>query len=392
MKIAVGMSGGVDSTVAAMLLLGQGHEVIGLTMQTWDGSVNLPFDKLPASPEKQGFRRAGSSGHRSACYGPDEAAELDAVRALANRMGIRHYTIPVVSEYRQYVLDYFRTEYLKGRTPNPCVQCNRWVKFGFLLSRAWQAGLDFDYFATGHYARVEYNQDTNRHLLKRGVDVRKDQSYFLAHLSQEQLGKVRFPLGEWSKEQVRDAARSLGMGEVAEQAESQNFIGCRSYEPLFEGVTVAPGPIEDRQGTVVGEHRGIVYYTIGQRRGLKLGGNAEPLYVLAIDVGRNALIVGPREGLLASGLVAVDVNWIAVESINGPTSATVRIRAQHTDTPAVLWPVKSEPPNTVRVEFDVPQMAVTPGQAVVFYQGDTVLGGGWIAQAINPLAADLADS
>jgi tRNA-specific 2-thiouridylase len=357
MKIAVGMSGGLDSTVTAALLVAEGHDVVGVTMKTWDGSVNLP------------------PGAHSSCYSAGEAAELEAVRALAARLGIRHHTIPVEKEYRACVLDYFRREYLAGRTPNPCVRCNRDIKFGFLGSKARDLGVTFDRFATGHYARLSRDPATGRFLLKKGVDIAKDQSYFLTHLTQEQLSRAMFPLGDWTKTRVREKARELGLTGVADQAESQDFLGCGDYAPLFDGMDVKPGPIVDRAGRVLGRHRGIVYYTIGQRHGLGVSGQAEPLHVIAIDAGRNAVIVGRREDLMGTTLTAVDVNWIAIEGLEAPRRATARIRQQHPGATAVLRPASS---GAVEVEFDAPQQAITPGQAVAFYDGDTVLGGGWI--------------
>lgn len=362
MRIAVGISGGVDSAVAAALLRAEGHEVIGLTMQIWDGSLTL------------------SATPRPSCFGPDEARELDAVREIATRLGIPHHILPLASEYKEQVLDYVRREYLAGRTPNPCVRCNHAIKFGALLSAARRAGIVFDAFATGHYARVIRDTVTGRHVLRRARDTVKDQSYFLARLTQEQLANVLFPLGEWNKQRVRSTARELGLPQLADQPESQDFIGGGDYAALFEGAAVAPGPIMDRRGRVLGRHKGIVRYTIGQRKGLDLGGNAEPYYVIAMDVERNAVIVGHRDELLSPGLVATDVNWIALGKLDGPLSATAQHRRQTAATPALLSPIEDAPPSTVDVTFATPQAAVTPGQAVVFYRDDLVLGGGWIAQ------------
>lgn len=365
MKIAVGMSGGVDSTVATALLLAGGHEVTGLTMRIWDGSVDLP------------------AATRTSCYGPDEEQEIEAVRGIAGRLGIRHHTIPLISEYKEQVLDYFRREYLSGRTPNPCVRCNHAIKFGALWSAARRAGIAFDAFATGHYARVIHDAASGRHLLRRARDTAKDQTYFLARLTQEQLAGVIFPLGDWHKQHVREAAREMGMGDLAEQAESQDFIGHGDYTALFKETTIEPGPILDRRGNIVGRHQGIARYTIGQRKGLDLGGNPEPYYVTAMDVKRNALIVGPRAELLSPGLVATDINWIGLERLDSPLSVAVRIRSCSPAIPAVIAPVEGAAPSTVKVIFNNPQTAVTPGQAAVFYQDDIVLGGGWIEKALE---------
>lgn len=357
LTVAVGMSGGVDSSVAAKLLLDRGHRVIGLTMQVWDGSLALP------------------DNGRSGCYGPGEARDIELARRMAERLGVPHHTVPLTEEYKANVLDYFRHEYLAGRTPNPCVMCNRRVKFGAFLDKARAMGLGFDRFATGHYARVERDASTGRHVLLRGVDARKDQSYFLSHLTQDQLGLLVLPLGDLRKDEVRRIARDAGLGEAADQAESQDFIESDQYDAVFEGSPVAPGPIEDAAGRVLGQHRGIVYYTIGQRKGLGLSGTGEPLYVTALDACRNAVIVGGASDLLSGGLRVKDVNWIAVDGLCGPTAASVRIRQQHRGAAAILEPHAD---GCVEVRFEEPQVSVTPGQIAVFYDGDRVLGGGTI--------------
>lgn len=354
--VAVGMSGGVDSTVAAHLLTARGFRVIGLTMQVWDGSLALP------------------DNGRSGCYGPGEARDIELARKMAARLGIPHHTVPLAAEYKLYVLDYFRREYLDGRTPNPCVRCNRRVKFGAFLDKARSMGIAFDRFATGHYARVEQDTETGRYRLLRGVDTAKDQSYFLSHLSQEQLGTLLLPLGDRLKEDVRRIAREAGLHEAADQPESQDFIESDQYDAVFAGQAVAPGPIEDARGQVLGQHRGIVYYTVGQRKGLGLSGTREPLYVTGLDACRNAVIVGGWSALFSGGLVAEALNWIGCAAPRDPIRATVRIRQQHRGAAATLCPAGER----VTVTFDEPQMAVTPGQIAVFYDGDCVLGAGTI--------------
>lgn len=360
MTIAVGMSGGVDSTMAACLLKRQGFDVIGITMQTWDGSVDIP-----------------ATARRSGCYGPGEAQDLEELRALTERLGIRHVIVPLEAEYRQWVLDYFRGEYLSGRTPNPCVRCNWKLKFGLLLEKARELGLSFERFATGHYARVERDQAHPRYLLKRGCDREKDQSYFLYHLTQEQLRCLVFPLGSLKKTAVKALARELKLPQLSARPESQDFIEAKHYDALFKDKIIRPGPIVDRAGRVLGEHKGIIYYTIGQRKALGLSGTREPQYVTGIDAVGNTITAGPLADLFADRLCATDLNWIAFDALLSPLRVKAKIRQRHQEADATVTPNDANG-HTVTVIFDQPQQAIAPGQAVVFYQGDLVLGGGTI--------------
>lgn len=355
LTVAVGLSGGVDSAVAAALLVEAGYRVLGLTMSVYDGA--------------SGACASGGRGH--ACYGPEEE-DLDSARAVAAHLGIPHHTIDVRAEYRETVLDYFTGEYLQGRTPNPCVRCNPVVKFGFLIDRAREQGVRFDRFATGHYVRVEREADSGRVVLKRGIDPRKDQSYFLYGLRRDRLPELLFPLGGLTKAEVREKARNLQLP-VAERAESQDFM-CGDYTTLFRPDEIKPGPILDETGREVGRHEGIVRYTIGQRKGLKIYG-PDPVYVLAIDAARNAVIVGPREKLFSRELEADRLNWLVADPPVAPMRITARIRSHHTAAPAILTRLGTE---AAQVTFDDPQSAITPGQAAVFYDGDVVLGGGII--------------
>jgi tRNA-specific 2-thiouridylase len=367
-KIAVGLSGGVDSGVAAALLLEQGYSVLGLTMKIWSGAISVP------------------RGSRGACFGPDEAEEVAACEKLCKTLGIDYRAIDLSGEYEKRVLEYFRREYLSGRTPNPCVICNNEIKFGFLTERAHSLGLDFEYFATGHYARVG-RDGANNFRLRSALDQTKDQSYFLYRLSPERLSRVLFPLGELSKSQVRDLARRFGL-EVAEKPESQDFIAGGDYSPLFAGQAPEGGDIVDAEGRILGRHRGLPYYTIGQRRGIGLGasseaggGDTEPLYVIALDPKNNRLVVGPNRGLFAEGLLASDFRiYPKPEDGEPPYRGFAKLRQNHKAVPCTIEPGEG---GGCAIYFDEGQRALAPGQSVVTYDGEGyVLGGGIIEKAI----------
>jgi tRNA-specific 2-thiouridylase len=363
-KIAVGLSGGVDSSVVAALLVEQGHEVLGLTMKIWSGTIQLP------------------PGAREGCYGPGEAEDIAACEKLCRSLGIEYQVIDLCSEYEKIVLDYFRREYRAGRTPNPCIICNNELKFGFLVERAQALGLDFDHFATGHYARIcPDSAGTPR--LRAALDRDKDQSYFLYRLSPERLASVLFPLGNLTKAEVRGIARRLGL-EVAEKAESQDFIAGGDYSPLFAAQAPEGGEIVDANGKILGHHRGLPYYTVGQRRGLGIGagqepgdGDAEPLYVIALDSGKNRVIVGPNRGLFAEGLRASDFLYFAKpEDGPPPYRGFAKVRQNQKAVPCSFAPVAD---GNCAVSFDESQRALAPGQSVVIYDAEGfVLGGGII--------------
>ncbi len=350
-KVLVAMSGGVDSSVAAALLVEKGYQVNGVTMKIWDGEA-FPVE-----------------GARHACYGPGEEDDIEDARKVSQILDIPFYAFDLRQEYKAEVLDYFCREYLSGRTPNPCLRCNRKVKFGALLRKTQDSGIEFDYFATGHYARIEYNMDRHRYLLKKARDLSKDQSYFISFLSQEQLGRSLFPIGGYTKAEVRKIAGDFGLG-VNDKPESQDFI-TGGYSSL---VSAPPGPILDKQGNILGEHRGIPFYTVGQRKGLGIS-TKEPLYVKEINPEKNAIIVGSKAELYQDELIASGLNWVAIEKLEQPTKVKARIRYAHQETEAMVTPLSED---EVYVKFKEPQMAITPGQAVVFYQGDIVLGGGTI--------------
>jgi len=354
-KAVVAMSGGVDSSVAAALLKEQGYEVSGVTMQIWNGEAS-PGDEM---------------GH--GCYGPGEEEDIEDARKVSQILGIDFHVFDLRQEYKAEGLDYFCHEYLSGRTPNPCLRCNHKVKFDALLRKTQDSGIEFDYFATGHYARVEYDKSRHRYLLKKARDLSKDQSYFISSLSQEQLGRSLFPIGDHTKEEIRKMASDFGLG-VNNKPESQDFIA-GGYYSLVKAAP--PGPILDKRGNILGEHQGIPFYTIGQRKGLGIS-NKEPLYVTDIDPEKNALIVGGKEEVYRDELIASGLNWIAIEKLEQPAKVKAKIRNAHQEAEAIVTPVGKD---KVYVKFKEPQLAITPGQAVVFYQGEVVVGGGTVERA-----------
>ncbi|MDA3862486.1 MAG: tRNA 2-thiouridine(34) synthase MnmA [Deltaproteobacteria bacterium] len=348
--VVVGFSGGVDSSVVAKLLKNKGYKVIGVFMKTWDGGDTF------------------GSVQRKACFGPSSAAEIEGATATAARAGIDFRVIDVSGHFRKHILDYFKSEYLSGRTPNPCVLCNPLMKFGYLWEEVEKELPLFDYFATGHYVRKKFNEKTGRYSLHKGKDATKDQSYFLYRLNQQQLARTIFPLGEYLKTQVKEMAAKFKLG-VAQKAESQNFIN-GGYDILFKNRHMN-GKIIDLQGNVLGKHQGIFNYTIGQRRGIGIAASA-PLYVLEIRPETNELVVGSKQDLKARELVSSNFFWSSWEP-QEPLEVEVKIRYRHEAQPAKLYPLAS---NKVKIVFNEPQMSITPGQAAVVYQGSAVIGGG----------------
>ena len=355
--VVVGMSGGVDSSSAAALLLERGYEVIGITLKLW------PQDCVNRAEDK--------------CCGPQAVTDA---RAVAHRLDIPYYLVDEAAEVQTQVIQYFAEEYKAGRTPNPCVVCNERLKFGTLISRARKLGASR--VATGHFARVEPSADGTRHLLKRGRDPRKDQSYFLFSLKQHQLSCILFPLGELTKQDTREIARECQL-KTAEKEESMEicFVPDKDYGRFLQDSNLVgkhAGEIVDRTGKVLGHHDGIEFYTIGQRKGLGIS-SPRPLYVIQLDPATNRVTVGDDSDLDRDTFRVERCNWIPWENPPAQFEAMTKIRYNHPGTPATVEP---HPDGSATVRLHTAQRAITPGQACVFYQEDLVLGGGWIAS--NP--------
>jgi tRNA-specific 2-thiouridylase len=347
--VLVAMSGGVDSSVTAAVLLEQGYRVIGVTMLPWPEDV---------------------PGAEEGCCG---TVHLNDAREVCHRLEIPHYTMDLQKEFLSDVVDPFVKTYLNGQTPNPCILCNQHLKFRHLLHKA--RGIGVDLLATGHYARIIEN---SKYQLMRGVDTGKDQTYFLFTLDQQVMSRLLFPLGSMTKEQVRRKARDLGFS-IHAKAESQEICfvpagGLRDF--ISENASDLPGPgdVVDLEGNVIGRHAGACFYTVGQRKGLGIASD-QPLYVVTIDPATNTVVMGTRTTASFEGLRAADVSWIAGEPPDRKFTAQAQIRHRHTPASSLITLTDNE---TITVTFDEPQHGVAPGQAVVLYDGDTVLGGGWI--------------
>ncbi|MGR3310491.1 MAG: tRNA 2-thiouridine(34) synthase MnmA [Candidatus Brocadiales bacterium] len=360
-RVVIAMSGGVDSSVAASLLVEQGYEVIGLFMRL---GIAMEDDY--------------KTGAKRGCCSVQDAHDA---RRVADSLGIHFYVLNFKEEFNE-IIDYFCHEYASGRTPNPCILCNQRLKFGKLLRFA--QALDADYIATGHYARVE--KANGRYILRKGIDQKKDQSYVLFSLTQKQLSRVLFPLGTMTKDEVRQKAWDFNL-KTKDKQESQEicFVPENDYRKIIlerrahkpEGLgsgQVETGLIKDTKGRVLGRHPGIEFFTIGQRRGLGIA-FGKPKYVVNINPAENTITVGSSTELLESEFTASDLNWISISKIENPMEVQGKIRYNHKPSKAMIHPVEGE---RVRVVFDERQLAITPGQAVVFYNDDTVIGGGWI--------------
>ena len=384
--VAVGMSGGVDSTLTALLLKERGCRVVGVTMSSWMGDFSLP-----PSPE----------GVRSSCYGPDEAIDIAQCQELCRQQGLEHHVIDVRDAYHRHVLDYFTGEYRCGRTPNPCVNCNRTIKFGALLDGIRAKGIDFDYFCTGHYAALVRPRDDVRLvyeqlavsggsgqcavesavrpvMISAATDRRKDQTYFLCRVPSATLEQVRFPLSAYTKQEVFQMARERGLA-AANRGESQDFIPDSYLDIIFSDQPSRPGDMVDLAGKKLGVHRGIQHYTIGQRRGLGVSSN-RPLYVHSIDAASNRVVLCDDEDLLCSGLVATDWVWAGDYAPEVAFKAQVKIRLA---SPAVMSTIQPLEDGSYRIMFDEPQRAVAPGQAAVVYYNGIIFGGGIISREIR---------
>jgi len=362
--VVVAMSGGVDSSVAAALLHERGYRVIGVTMNLWD------------------YERVGGNINRdSGCCSIDT---MDDARAVCHKLGVPHYVVNFREQFEAAVTDNFISEYMEGRTPNPCVRCNTYIKWGVLIQKAEELGADK--IATGHYARVTYDDASGRYILKRGKDAKKDQSYALWGIRQFGLARTLFPVGEFIKDEIRQIARRLGL-RTAEKPESQEicFIPDNDYtrylrmkRPEIE-TQLREGEIVDQSGNRLGSHAGFPFYTIGQRKGLGISA-PQPVYVTEIDAGNNRIVVGSNDDLRHAGLIADNVNWIAVEKLEGEMEVQAKIRYNDPGAPSVIRPSEND---SVELCFTEPQRAVTPGQSVVLYQGDVVVGGGVIRSFIK---------
>ena len=359
-RVLVAMSGGVDSSLTAALLVEQGYDVIGATMQIWDKDV-----------------RSDDVENRGCC----SLSAINDARRVAEKIGIPYYVLNFRDMFQKTVVEYFIREYGEGKTPNPCIACNRFVKFDGLLQKALALGAE--YVATGHYARIAYDDKLGRHTLSKGVDHTKDQSYALYHLNQETLKHFLMPLGDYTKVKTRELAADFGLA-VANKPDSQElcFVPNDDYKNFLHEKSPAalkPGAIVDLQGNILGKHQGLPLYTIGQRKGLGFA-TGKPLYVVELNYDSNQVIVGSNQDVFGSELIAGDLNLISIDKIDKPMIVSGKIRYGSREGVATVTPLGG---GLVNVKFNEPQRAITPGQSVVFYDGDMVIGGGIIIKSVR---------